>query len=99
MIKPKVLFLCSYNGCRTQITEAFLRDVAGERFEALSAAAEGSTLDGQRPKRVDLFLWHETGKNTGRWFAMPAMKSGRASCSSFRSTHKRRGSERWNSKT
>ena len=71
MIKPKVLFLCSDNGCRTQMAEAFLRDVAGERFEALSAGAEASTLDpdavaamdevgldisGQTRKKVDLFL-------------------------------------------
>jgi len=36
MIKPKVLFLCSDNSCRTQMAEAFLRDVAGDRFEAVS---------------------------------------------------------------
>jgi arsenate reductase (thioredoxin) len=45
MIKPKVLFLCSDNCCRTQMAEAFLRDMAGERFEALSAGAEASELD------------------------------------------------------
>lgn len=71
MIKPKVLFLCSDNGCRTQMAEAFLRDVAGEQFEALSAGAEASTLDpdavavmdevgldisGQTPKKVDAYL-------------------------------------------
>jgi arsenate reductase (thioredoxin) len=69
MIKPKVLFLCSDNGCRTQMAEAFLRDMAGERFEALSAGAEAGTLDpdavaamdeagldisGRTPKKVDL---------------------------------------------
>jgi arsenate reductase len=71
MIRPKVLFLCSGNTCRTQMAEAFLRDVAGDRFEALSAGAEATTLDpdavavmdelgldisGQTPKKVDLFL-------------------------------------------
>jgi arsenate reductase len=71
MIKPKVLFLCSDNGCRTQMAEAFLRDMAGERFEPLSAGAEATALDpdavavmdeigldisGQTPKKVDLFL-------------------------------------------
>lgn len=45
MIKPKVLFLCSDNRCRTQMAEAFLRDMAGDRFEALSAGAEASELD------------------------------------------------------
>jgi protein-tyrosine-phosphatase len=42
MIKPKVLFLCSDNGCRTQMAEAFLRDMADERFEALSAGGGGA---------------------------------------------------------
>jgi arsenate reductase (thioredoxin) len=71
MIRPKVLFLCSDNGCRTQMAEAFLRDMAGERFEALSAGGEASELDldaveamsevgldisPQRPKRVNQFL-------------------------------------------
>jgi arsenate reductase len=43
-IKPKVLFLCSGN-CRTQMAEAFLRAIGGERFEAMSAGAEASALD------------------------------------------------------
>ena len=71
MIKPEVLFLCSDNSCRTQMAEAFLRDMAGESFEILSASAEATALDreavaamhevgldisGQVPKKVDLFL-------------------------------------------
>jgi len=71
MIKPKVLFLCSDNSCRTQMAEAFLRDVAGDRFEAVSAGSEATALDpdavavmqevgldisGQTPKKVDLFM-------------------------------------------
>jgi arsenate reductase len=44
-IKPKVLFLCSGNGCRTQMAEAFLGAIGGERFEAMSAGAEASALD------------------------------------------------------
>lgn len=70
MIKPKVLFFCSKNSCRTQMAEAFLRDMAG-RFEALSAGGEATALDpdsvavmdeagldksGQTPKKVDLFM-------------------------------------------
>jgi arsenate reductase len=45
MIKPKVLFLCSGNSCRTQIAEAFLRDLAGDRFEIKSAGSEATPLD------------------------------------------------------
>src|ERR1700675_169918 len=71
MIRPKVLFLCSDNCCRTQMAEAFLRDMAGEHFEVLSAGAEASRRDpdavaamqevgrdisGQQTKRVDPFM-------------------------------------------
>jgi protein-tyrosine-phosphatase len=52
MIRPKVLFLCSDNCCRTQMAEAFLRDMAGEHFEALSAGAEASRLDPDALTRV-----------------------------------------------
>jgi len=45
MIKPKVLFLCSGNSCPTQIAEAFLRDLAGDRFEVKSAGSEATPLD------------------------------------------------------
>ena len=45
MIRPKVLFLCSDNSCRTQMAEAFLREVAGDRFEAVSAGNVATALD------------------------------------------------------
>jgi arsenate reductase len=71
MIKPKVLFLCSGNSCRTQIAEAFLRDLAGDRFEITSAGNEATPLDpeaveamrelgidisGHQSKKVDPFF-------------------------------------------
>ncbi len=40
MIKPKVLFLCTANRCCTQMAEAFLRDLAGDRFDVSSAGYE-----------------------------------------------------------
>ncbi|MBZ5605728.1 MAG: arsenate reductase ArsC [Acidobacteriia bacterium] len=44
-VKPRVLFLCSENTCRTQMAEAFLRDIAGEDMEIVSAGAEAGKLD------------------------------------------------------
>ena len=72
MIKPKVLFLCTANHCRTQMAEAFLRDLAGDRFDITSAGYEeapeicpeaieamrevGIDISGQRPKKSEQFL-------------------------------------------
>lgn len=44
-IRPKVLFLCSENSCRTQMAEAFLRDMTGDEFEVVSAGSEAGSLD------------------------------------------------------
>jgi arsenate reductase len=71
VIKPKVLFVRTGNSCRTQMAEAFLRDLAGDRFEITSAGAAETPIDPeavqamlelgidmstQRPKKVDRFL-------------------------------------------
>jgi arsenate reductase (thioredoxin) len=50
MIRPKVLFLCSRNSCRTQMAEAILREVAGDLYDVLSAGAEETPVD---PDAVD----------------------------------------------
>lgn len=72
MLKPKVLFLCGANACRTQMAEGFLRDLAGDCFDVVSAGYEpaqevcteaieamrevGIDISGQRPKATDQFL-------------------------------------------
>lgn len=45
MSKPKVLFLCTGNSVRSQMAEGYLRHVAADRFEALSAGIEPKGLN------------------------------------------------------
>ena len=44
-MKPRVLFLCTGNSARSQIAEGFLRNVAGERFDVMSAGIEPKGLN------------------------------------------------------
>jgi len=44
-IKSRVLFLCTENSCRTQMAEAFLRDLAGDHFDIVSAGDEPGHVD------------------------------------------------------
>lgn len=75
MSKPKVLFLCTGNSCRSQMGEGFLRKIAGDKFEAISAGMDpsgevhpmavrvmgevGIDISGQKPKDISQFLGHE----------------------------------------
>jgi arsenate reductase len=44
-IKPRILFLCTENSCRTQMAEAFLRKLAGDELQIVSAGSEAGHLD------------------------------------------------------
>jgi arsenate reductase (thioredoxin) len=44
-IKPRVLFLCTENTCRTQMAEAFLRELTGDELQIVSAGSEAGRLD------------------------------------------------------
>ena len=71
MIKSSVLFLCTGNSRRTQMAEGFLRALAGDEFDVVSAGSEETPLDpdavaamrevgidisGQEPKAVKRYL-------------------------------------------
>jgi arsenate reductase len=45
MNKTRVLFVCTKNSARSQIAEAFLNELAGNRFEAHSAGLEAGQLN------------------------------------------------------
>ncbi len=45
MTKPKVLFLCTQNSCRSQMAEGFLRHLAGDQFDAESAGAQATRVN------------------------------------------------------
>ena len=47
--KPRILFLCTGNSCRSQMAEGWLRHLHGQRYEACSAGIE---VRGLNPKAV-----------------------------------------------
>ena len=69
--RARVLFLCTHNSARSQMAEGLLRDLAGNRFEVMSAGMEaahvrplairameeiGVDISGQESKALDRYL-------------------------------------------
>jgi arsenate reductase len=44
-MKQRVLFICIHNSARSQMAEAWLNQICGDRFEAQSAGLEPGTLN------------------------------------------------------
>lgn len=49
--KPTVLFLCTHNSARSQMAEGLLRAFHGDRYEALSAGTEATSI---KPEAVQV---------------------------------------------
>jgi arsenate reductase (thioredoxin) len=49
-VKPRVLFLCTGNSCRSQMAEGFLRSIADDHFDVMSAGTEPVPV---RPEAID----------------------------------------------
>jgi arsenate reductase len=45
VIKTSILFLCTGNSRRTQMAEGFLRALAGDHYDVVSAGSEETPLD------------------------------------------------------
>jgi arsenate reductase len=68
--KPRVLFLCIHNSARSQMAEAFLKQLVGERYEVESAGLEPGRLNplavaAMREARIDI-----SGNGTQSVFAL-----------------------------
>lgn len=88
--KKRILFFCKHNSCRSQMAEAYLRNMAGDRFDVVSAGLypamihpmteqvlqeDGIQIKGQTSKSIDLYL----GKKVFDWIII-VCRQGEAEC-------------------
>ena len=72
--RTRVLFLCTHNSARSQMAEGLLRDLAGDRFEAMSAGTEATRV---RPlavramEEIGVDISHQESKTLDRYLNEP----------------------------
>ena len=65
-MKKRVLFICVHNSARSQMAEAFLKELFPEKFEAFSAGTEPGTLNSyviRAMKEIGIDISHNTTKS------------------------------------
>ncbi len=71
MEKPKVLFLCTGNSARSQMAEGYLRHVAGDWFEPLSAGVDPKGLNPlaiEVMQEIGIDIANQQSKNVAEFF-------------------------------
>jgi arsenate reductase len=97
MPKAKVLFLCTGNSARSQMAEGYLRSVAGDDFEAMSAGIEPKGLNPlavEAMKEIGIDISRQTSKDVTGFlgqaipYVITVCDNAKARCPIFPRTYK-----------